>query len=102
MGELVGTTKAVEVIRRFKIPREQDPYEELCTLQENVIRSLSELGSGEGFEVTFSEIESLKMVTTGLHDALTEVQQQWREELTAVLVLMSGLSRKLKELTRTL
>lgn len=42
------------------------------------------------------------MVTEGLHEALTEIQQQWRTELTMVLHVSENLSAGLKDLTKTL
>merc|ERR1712224_1137208 len=40
-----------------------------------------------GLNLEFAEVETLKMVSNGLNDALTEVQNQWRTELTTLLSL---------------
>lgn len=106
--DLFGTERAIDVIRRFKVDREPDQYEELSRLQRNVISKMEELGKegmlsgGAGPALEFTVLESLKMVTEGLHEALTEIQQQWRTELTMVLQVSETLSSGLKDLTRTL
>jgi len=101
LQEILGTKRAIDVIRQFRIEKEPDPYDVVTRLQKNVIKKLHELEDAN-LKLTFGEIESLKMVSQGLHDALTEVQTQWREELTAVLIMSSHLSKALVDLTKTL
>eukprot|EP00746_Dinoflagellata_sp_MGD_P166778 gnl/MRDRNA2_/MRDRNA2_96908_c0_seq1.p1 gnl/MRDRNA2_/MRDRNA2_96908_c0~~gnl/MRDRNA2_/MRDRNA2_96908_c0_seq1.p1 ORF type:complete len:806 (+),score=133.43 gnl/MRDRNA2_/MRDRNA2_96908_c0_seq1:89-2506(+) len=101
LQEVLGTKRAIDVIRQFNIEKEPDPYDVVTRLQKNVIKKLHELEDAN-LKLTFGEIESLKMVSQGLHDALTEVQTQWREELTAVLTMSSHLSKALVDLTKTL
>jgi len=101
LQEVLGTKRAIDVIRQFRIEKEPDPYDVVTRLQKNVIKKLHELEDAN-LKLTFGEIESLKMVSQGLHDALTEVQTQWREELTAVLTMSSHLSKALVDLTKTL
>jgi hypothetical protein len=101
LQEVLGTKRAIDVIRQFNIEKEPDPYDVVTRLQKNVIKKLHELEDAH-LKLTFGEIESLKMVSQGLHDALTEVQTQWREELTAVLTMSSHLSKALVDLTKTL
>merc|ERR1719171_2644833 len=101
LQEVLGTKRAIDVIRQFRIEKEPDPYDVVTRLQKNVIKKLHELEDAN-LKLTFGEVESLKMVSMGLHEALTEVQTQWREELTAVLTMSSHLSRALVDLTRSL
>jgi polycystin 1L2 len=101
LQEVLGTKRAIDVIRQFRIEKEPDPYDVVTRLQKNVIKKLHELEDAN-LKLTFGEIESLKMVSQGLHDALTEVQTQWREELTAVLTMSSHLSKALVDLTKTM
>jgi len=101
LQEVLGTKRAIDVIRQFRIEKEPDPYDVVTRLQKNVIKKLHELEDAQ-LKLTFGEIESLKMVSQGLHDALTEVQTQWREELTAVLTMSSHLSKALVDLTKTM
>merc|ERR550537_1718028 len=62
LADLLNTHKAVEVIRRFKVARDPDPYDEISRLQQNVIKKLDGLDN-EGLKLRFEEVESLKIVS---------------------------------------
>jgi len=96
--EWLGTAKAIQVIRRFKVPELQDPYAEITLLQERVFAKIEELQK-QDFNMDFSSLESLKIVSQGLHNALTEVQNDWRAELTSVLEVVSDLAEQLMSIT---
>merc|ERR1719265_581827 len=65
LGEVLGTNRAIDVIRQFRIEKEPDPYDVVTRLQRNVIAKLHELEDAN-LKLTFGEIESLKMVSQGL------------------------------------
>ncbi|CAD7959343.1 unnamed protein product [Amoebophrya sp. A120] len=85
---ILSTNKAIDVIRRFSVPQfrnsNDDAFHEITTLQENVFSKLEEFDGGEN-KLEFGCIETLKLVSTGLQDAMSEIQNQWRNELTSVL-----------------
>merc|ERR1719504_199065 len=101
LREVLGATRAVDVIRRFRADRGPDPYQEITRLQESVILKLDSLEK-VGLNLEFAEVETLKMVSNGLNDALTEVQNQWRTELTTLLESCSTISNHLIDLTQKL
>lgn len=96
--DVLGARRAIDVIRRFRSERGPDPYTEITRLQESVILKLDSLEK-VGLNLEFNEVESLKMVSNGLNDALTEVQNQWRTELTSLLESCSAISNHLIDLT---
>ena len=96
--EILGAKRAIDVIRRFRADAGPDPYTEITRMQENVIIKLDALEK-IGLHLEFKEVESLKMVSNGLNDALTEVQNQWRYELTQLLESCSSISNHLIDLT---
>lgn len=96
--EALRANRAIDVIRRFRADRGPDPYTEITRMQESVILKLDSLEK-IGLNLEFAEVESLKMVSNGLNDALTEVQNQWRTELTALLESCSSISNHLIDLT---
>jgi len=96
--DILGARRAIDVIRRFRADSGPDPYNEITRMQENVIIKLDHLEK-IGLHLEFQEIESLKMVSNGLNDALTEVQNQWRSELTQLLESCSSISNHLIDLT---
>eukprot|EP00397_Hematodinium_sp_SG-2012_P013169 GEMP01013363.1.p1 GENE.GEMP01013363.1~~GEMP01013363.1.p1 ORF type:complete len:813 (+),score=100.45 GEMP01013363.1:141-2579(+) len=93
----LGTTKAIDVIRRFQVPELQNPYEEVAKLQEDVFLKINQLERSEK-TLTFNDTDSLRMISMGLHDALTELQNQWRKELTSVLEVITTLSEGTKDI----
>jgi hypothetical protein len=101
LREVLGATRAVDVIRRFRADRGPDPYQEITRLQESVILKLDSLEK-VGLNLEFAEVDTLKMVSNGLNDALTEVQNQWRTELTTLLESCSTISNHLIDLTQKL
>lgn len=101
LREVLGASRAVDVIRRFRADRVPDPYQEITRLQESVILKLDSLEK-VGLNLEFAEVETLKMVSNGLNDALTEVQNQWRTELTTLLECCSTISNHLIDLTQKL
>jgi hypothetical protein len=98
IGEVLGAKRAIDVIRRFRTERGPDPYTEITRLQENVILKLDQL-ERVGLNLEFTEVESLRMVSNGLNDALTDVENQWRAELTQLLESCSAISNHLIDLT---
>ena len=56
------------------------------------------MGAGLGFD----EMETLKIMSQELHNALTESQKEWRGELLSILQMASLLSNALIELTKKL
>lgn len=96
--EVLKSKRAIDVIRRFRADRGPDPYTEITRMQESVILKLDTLEK-IGLNLEFAEVESLKMVSNGLNDALTEVQNQWRTELTSLLESCSSISNFLIDLT---
>merc|ERR1711959_784140 len=101
LQDVLGAKRAIDVIRRFRAERGPDPYTEITRLQETVILKLDSLEK-IGLNLEFTEVESLKMVSNGLNDALTEVQNQWRTELTTLLESCSTISNHLIDLTQKL
>jgi len=98
--EICGCTRAVDVIRRFRVDNSGiDPYAAVAELQSNVAKKLAELEEN-GMELSFDELETLKQVSSELHNALTESQKEWRQELLTVMQMASLLSTSLIELTR--
>merc|ERR1711988_715345 len=98
---VLDAKRAIDVIRRFRAERGPDPFHEITQLQENVVLRLDEL-ERQGLNLEFTEVETLKMVSQGLNDAHTEVQNQWRTELTVLLESAATLSNTLISLTTKL
>jgi len=96
--DVLGAKRAIDVIRRFRTKRGRDPYAEISTMQEAVILKMDDLEK-IGLNLEFKEVETLNMVSNALNDALTEVQNQWRMELTQLLETCSGISNHLIDLT---
>lgn len=103
--KILGTDKAIDVIRRFSLPEfvntEARAFDEIQRLQENVFTKLEEFEHLDA-QLEFGCIESLKLVSTGLHEALSDVQNQWRAELTAVLETTNNLAATLNQMTKKL
>jgi len=98
--EICGCDRAVDVIRRFRVDNSGiDPYEAIAQLQKSVAKKLAEL-EANGLELSFDEMETLKQVSTELHNALTESQKEWRQELVSVMQMASLLSSSLIDLTK--
>jgi len=95
---LLGTKRAIDVVRKFRIPDlGKNSHEEVAKLQENVFRKIEEL-EADNSKLEFEDVERLRMVSAGLHDALTELQRHWRKELTCVLEVISSLSENIQQL----
>jgi len=99
--DMLGYTKALDVIREFTVPEYKDPYDQVNLLQEKVFKKIEELEK-DGFRIDFTDVDRLKMVSQGLHNALTEIQNDWREELTCVLDVISQLSQQFLVITTKL
>eukprot|EP00931_Biecheleriopsis_adriatica_P104881 TRINITY_DN79495_c0_g1_i1.p1 TRINITY_DN79495_c0_g1~~TRINITY_DN79495_c0_g1_i1.p1 ORF type:complete len:855 (-),score=170.25 TRINITY_DN79495_c0_g1_i1:40-2604(-) len=98
--EICSTRKAVEVVRRFRVDQSgEDPYEVVARLQATVTQKLDELEK-MGSNLTFSEMETLRVMSQELHSCLTESQKEWRAELLTVLQMASLLSTALIEMTK--
>merc|ERR1712139_240038 len=98
LREVLGAKRGIDVIRRFRTARKGDPYREISDMQEGVIMKMDALEK-IGLKLEFAEVESLNMVSNALNDALTEVQNQWRLELTQLLESCSTISSNLIDLT---
>eukprot|EP00392_Amoebophrya_sp_AT5.2_P008383 g8404.t1 len=100
---ILSTNKAIDVIRRFSVPSYRNnndaAFHEITVLQENVFSKLEEFDGGDN-RLEFGCIETLKLVSTGLQDALSEIQNQWRNELTSVLESTNHLATTLTEMTK--
>jgi len=102
LAEICGTTRAVDVVRRFHVDHSGlDPYEAVARLQASVADKLKEL-ERQGMDLSFDEMEALKTVSQELHTALTESQKDWRAELLSVLQMASLLSKALIDFTAQL
>jgi len=105
LAKILGTDKAIDVIRRFSLPEfintEARAFDEIQRLQENVFTKLEEFEHLDS-NLEFGCIESLKLVSTGLHEALSDIQNQWRTELTAVLETTNNLASTLNQMTKKL
>jgi len=100
LRDICGCDRAVDVVRRFRVDNSGiDPYAAIVELQNNVARKLAEL-EANGVDLSFDELETLKQVSTELHNALTESQKEWRQELLMVMQMASLLSASLIQLTR--
>lgn len=104
LKSLLGTSRAIDVVRRFRVVAgEGDQYEIVSRLQALVAKKLNELTEGlNGMKLSFDEVEGLKTVSHELQGALTEVQRQWRQEITVLLQMSSLLSKSISKLTRNL
>lgn len=93
------------MIRRFSLPEfintEARAFDEIQRLQENVFTKLEEFEHLDS-NLEFGCVESLKLVSTGLHEALSDIQNQWRTELTAVLETTNNLAATLNQMTKKL
>jgi len=98
---LLGTSRAIDVIRRFKKSSAVDGVDEVSRLQESVFRKLDRLEK-QGLDIDVEEVPEVTEISARLSDSLNEVQNQWRQELTAVLEMASQLSEGLIELTQGL
>mmetsp|Transcript_140544 Transcript_140544/g.262162 ORF Transcript_140544/g.262162 Transcript_140544/m.262162 type:complete len:871 (+) Transcript_140544:150-2762(+) len=102
LREICQTTKAIDIVRRFRVDQSSvDPYEAVARLQAAVAKELQGLEE-KGMHLQFDEIETLRTVSSELHNALTESQKEWRSELLSVMQMASLLSKALIELTRKL
>jgi len=101
LREICDTDKAIDVMRRFRVDESDvDPYEAVAKLQHRVAAMISELEENPTHSLSFDELETLKVVSAELHNALTESQREWRSELLSVMQMASLLSKALVELTR--
>mmetsp|Transcript_25474 Transcript_25474/g.59309 ORF Transcript_25474/g.59309 Transcript_25474/m.59309 type:complete len:937 (+) Transcript_25474:105-2915(+) len=102
LREICGTSKAIDVMRRFHVEDAGvDPYEAVERLQKSVVQKLRELEE-QGTNLEFSDMETLRTVSTELHNALTDAQKDWRAELLSVMQMASLLSKALVDLTKKL
>lgn len=102
LREICQTKKAIDIMRRFKVDQSAiDPYEAVSRLQAAVAKELQQLEE-KGQNLQFDEIETLRTVSSELHNALTESQKEWRSELLSVMQMASLLSKALIDLTRKL
>lgn len=103
LRHICDTDRAIDIIRQFRVDQsDTDPYEAVAKLQANVAKKLEELKDGPGNVLSFDELETLRTVSSELHNALTESQKEWRSELLSVMQMASLLSKALVDLTRQL
>jgi len=103
LRHICDTDRAIDIIRQFRVDQSDvDPYEAVAKLQASVAKKLEELKNGPGNSLSFDELETLRTVSSELHNALTESQKEWRSELLSVMQMASLLSKALVDLTRQL
>eukprot|EP00929_Paragymnodinium_shiwhaense_P060340 TRINITY_DN30147_c0_g1_i1.p1 TRINITY_DN30147_c0_g1~~TRINITY_DN30147_c0_g1_i1.p1 ORF type:complete len:839 (-),score=225.99 TRINITY_DN30147_c0_g1_i1:143-2659(-) len=102
LREICGTTRAIDVIRRFRMESSQeDPFVAVQKLQERVTQLLRDI-EHKGTKLCFNELQTLQTVSQELHSALTDSQREWRAELLSVLQMATLLSKALVHLTKKL
>lgn len=103
---LLGTRKALDVIRRFRGMEKTEEDEEnggdaVASLQDTVFRKLDTLEKS-GLDLEAEEVAAVRDLSDQMTEAFTEVQNQWRQELTTTLEAAAALSEGLIELTQGL
>lgn len=94
---LLGTRRAIDVIRKFKFGDEGS--DAVTKLQETVYHKLDTLEKA-GLDMNSREVPAVRELSDQMNEAFNEVQNQWRQELTSLLEAASVLSEGLIELTQ--
>jgi hypothetical protein len=94
---LLGTRRAIDVIRKFKFGDEGS--DAVTKLQETVYHKLDTLEKA-GLDMNSREVPAVRELSDQMNEAFNEVQNQWRQELTTLLEAASVLSEGLIELTQ--
>merc|ERR550537_285787 len=94
---LLGTGRAIDVIRKFKFGDEGN--DAVTKLQETVYHKLDTLEKA-GLDMNSREVPAVRELSDQMNEAFNEVQNQWRQELTSLLEAASVLSEGLIELTQ--
>merc|ERR1711869_126380 len=94
---LLGTRRAIDVIRKFKFGEEGN--DAVTNLQEKVFHKLDTLEKA-GLDMHHKEVPAVRELSDQMNEAFNEVQNQWRQELTSLLEAASVLSEGLIELTQ--
>merc|ERR1719353_172222 len=94
---LLGTRRAIDVIRKFKFGDEGS--DAVTKLQETVYHKLDTLEKA-GLDMNSREVPAVRELSDQMNEAFNEVQNQWRQELTLLLESASVLSEGLIELTQ--
>lgn len=101
LREICTADRAIDVMRRFQVDMaDTDPFEAVADLQNRVTAMIADIEGNPNHNLTFDELETLKVVSAELHGALTESQREWRTELLSVMQMASLLSKALVDLTR--
>lgn len=95
---LLGTRKAIDVIRKFKFGDETGA-DAVTKLQETVFHKLDTMEKA-GLDMDSQEVPAVRELSDQMNEAFNEVQNQWRQELTSLLEAASVLSEGLIELTQ--
>merc|ERR1711869_118988 len=94
---LLGTRRAIDVIRKFKFGEEGN--DAVTNLQEKVFHKLDTMEKA-GLDMDSQEVPAVRELSDQMNEAFNEVQNQWRQELTSLLEAASVLSEGLIELTQ--
>merc|ERR1719191_1055429 len=94
---LLGTRRAIDVIRKFKFGDEGS--DAVTKLQETVFHKLDTMEKA-GLDMNSQEVPAVRELSDQMSEAFNEVQNQWRQELTSLLEAASVLSEGLIELTQ--
>lgn len=94
------------MIRRFRgieqtTEGEEKGGDQVANLQDDVFRKLDTLEKS-GLDLEAEEVSAVRDLSDQMTEAFTEVQNQWRQELTTALEAAAGLSEGLIELTQGL
>jgi hypothetical protein len=94
---LLGTKNALDVIRHFKRPAEEDedddddPLRKVAELQETVFRKVDKLEKS-GLTMDRRDVPFVKDIGDEISQSLSVVQNEWREELTMLVESITTLS----------
>eukprot|EP00400_MALV-I_sp_L67-5_P000327 gene327-1124_t len=101
LRQLLGTDQAVKVIRCFKRVKMPDAWSLINKLQTNVFSTMDQIEKAD-YNLPMTHKQSLRQVASGLHEAINDIQNMWRGELSGVLEVANALSENLAVLTKRL
>lgn len=100
---LLGTSKAVDVIRRFRLGRggELPPEPPVTVLQDAVLGRIEQL-ENSGLDSEFKDVPQVKAMADEVIESLGEIRNDFRHELIGVIEATAQLSEHFVELTKAL
>jgi len=101
---LLGTSKAVDVIRRFRLGREGEfvaSEPPVTVLQDAVLGKIESL-ENSGIDAEFKDVPQVKVMTDEVIESLGEIRNDFRHELIGVIEATAQLSEHFVELTKAL